>query len=219
MLNVKQFVFNPVSENTYILSDESKQAAILDCGCFTQVEWKEVMRYIEINQLQPIFLLNTHLHFDHAMGNHFAYQTYGLETKASKDDYPLSEQILNQAKLFLGGHALHYIDSENVTFKLGTPLSDGDTVTFGNTTLKVIATPGHTPGGICFYAENEHILFSGDTLFKGSIGRTDLPGGNYRCLIEAITSKILSLPPQTKIHPGHGSDTTIEYEIQYNPYI
>lgn len=218
MLDIKRFVFNPVCENTYVLSDESHEAAIIDCGCFTEVEWKELKRYIETQGLKPVLLLNTHLHFDHAMGNHFVCEEYGLQVRANEADFPMKEQLLDQLSLFLGPRNRHLVQSD-VKYQLGAGLSEGDTVVFGHTTFKVLSTPGHTPGGICFYNEAEQVLFSGDSLFRGSIGRTDLPGGSYRDLVESLTGKILTLPSETRVFPGHGDETTISYESEFNPYI
>lgn len=201
-----------------MVSDDTQEAAIIDCGCFTEEEWQTVKHYLEQNGLKPTLLLNTHLHFDHALGNRFAVRDYHLKAAASIGDYGIYSKMAEQVTVFLGVAFAKQLGT-GFTAQLTPPLNDGDTIRLGNHKLEVIATPGHTPGGLCFYCEEEKVLFAGDSLFMGSIGRTDLPGGNYRSLIEALTGRILTLPAETTVYTGHGPSTTISYESQFNPYL
>jgi len=218
MLQIKLFTVNPIQENTYVVSDETKEAVIIDCGCFTEREWKTVKDYIEDQHLRPVHLLNTHLHFDHCLGNRFAVRDYHLLAEAAMADYDLYSGMQAQAAMFMGNYYASHIDTD-FTAQLAPALKEGDTIRFGSHTLTVIATPGHTPGGICFYCQAENVLFSGDSLFSGSIGRTDLPGGSFRDLITSISSKLLILSPSTTVYSGHGPATTIDDEIKCNPYL
>ena len=218
MLNVKKFIFNPIEENTYIVSDDTLEAVIIDCGCFFEKEWMRMKEYIEQNHLNPVHLINTHLHFDHSYGNRFAIRDYHLKAEASIEDYDLYSGMQAQIAMFLGNRIASQVNLD-FTSQLAPPLKEGDSVHFGHHQLSVISIPGHTPGGICLYCEEEKILCSGDSLFCGSIGRTDLPGGNYHDLVTSLSEKILKLPPDTIVYSGHGPETSIENEIKYNPYL
>jgi len=213
MITNKVFITNDIQENCYIVSDETKDAVIIDCGCFFDHEWEPIRNYIQKEGLKPKHLLNTHLHFDHAMGNHFVYKDFGLKPEASEKDNFLYTNMALQLKLFLGTDKLSYSMPS-----LLRNLKDGDKITFGNHTLDVIETPGHTPGGLCFICKDEDIMWCGDTIFMGSIGRTDLEGGDYQLIIKSIREKISCLPEQTKLFTGHGSPTTIAHEKMFNPY-
>lgn len=217
-MKIQLFTVNPIEENAYIVSDEGGEAAIIDCGCFSESEWARMKQYVEENCLHVTHLLNTHLHFDHTLGNRFVLRDYGLKTEASPADYYLYEGMHEQMALFLGERITNKFDL-SFAKELGTPLHDGGIITLGNTTLDIIATPGHTPGGVCFYNENEGVLFSGDSLFMGSVGRTDLQGGDYAALVKSLMNRILTLPPQTVVYTGHGPSTTIEHELNNNPYL
>lgn len=213
MSSVKRFIVNPIEENTYVVWDDTKDCVIIDCGCFQNEEWNEIKKFIEEKNLNPVHLLNTHLHFDHVMGLHMAYRDFKLKPECSDKDMYLYENIGSQLQMFLG------VNAENINMPpIGTFLDDGDEVKFGNTVLKVLSTPGHTRGGICFYDEANKKLFTGDTLFKESVGRTDFEGGNHRTLIEGIVEKILPLPDDVTIYPGHGGETSVGHEKKYNPY-
>jgi glyoxylase-like metal-dependent hydrolase (beta-lactamase superfamily II) len=214
MLNIHALEVNPIQENCYIVSDESKECVIIDCGALYENEKEAVKKYIESNELKPIHLLNTHLHFDHVWRNDFIYSTYGLMTEPSDRDKDIYNDVPGQIEQIIG-HQWKY----PFFAPMGKALIEDDIVKFGTHQLKVIATPGHTPGGICFYCQEENVLFSGDSLFYCSIGRTDLPGGNQRDLIENLKNKILSLPDNTIVYPGHGPATKIEIEKHYNPYL
>ncbi len=218
MLKVKQFLFNPVCVNTYVVSDETGEGVIIDCGCADEREWQELDGYLKANNIKVCHLLNTHLHLDHVFGNQFAIKYLNLKPEASALDYPLYSNLHSQVAMFFG---LRIADSLNYDYAsiLGPSLNDGDEVRFGKSSLKVIFTPGHTPGGLCFYSETDKVLFSGDTLFQGSIGRTDLEGGSYPTLIRSITNRLQPLPDETTVYSGHGGTTTIGYEKKYNPYL
>lgn len=217
-MKIQQYTLGPIEENSFIVSDESGEAVIIDCGCFAESEWRQMKKYIEENGLKVVHLLNTHLHFDHTLGNRFALRDYGLKAEASPADYYLYEGMHEHMALFIGEHITNKFDL-SFTNALGTPLYDGGQVTFGHTTLDIIATPGHTPGGLCFYQKEEGVLFSGDSLFMGSIGSTDLQGGDDATLVKGLTKRILTLPPSTVVYTGHGPSTTIEHELNYNPYL
>lgn len=214
MLKVKKFTVNPVQENCYVVSDETKEAVIIDCGCFDEFEWDDIEIYIKNNGLKPVHLLNTHLHFDHCLGNHFAYKTFGLKPEASIKDSSTYDNMRNQLRMFLGTDELYHEQPA-----IGRDLKQNDKVEFGKTVFDVIETPGHTPGGICFYCKEDGMLWAGDTLFRGSIGRTDLPGGNYRELVYGIAEKLLTLPEDTQVYCGHGPSTSIGFEKDNNPYL
>lgn len=214
MITVKQFIVNPVQENCYVISDSTNDAVIIDCGCFDMNEWNKIKGYIHSNQLKIVAVLNTHLHFDHALGIRFPFEEFGITAQAHHGDLPLYQNMGGQLRLFFGdvfaGIAMPPIQ---------TSLKDNDIIAFGDHKLQVIETPGHSQGGLCFYCKEENILWSGDTLFEGSIGRTDLEGGNYSTLIHSITDKLLTLPENTRVYPGHGPYTTIADEKKYNPYL
>lgn len=211
-MKVQLFVNNPFRENTIVLYDETGEAALIDCGCFTPVERTEVQEFFREQKLTPVVLLNTHLHIDHILGNRFVEEHWGLLSQAAKEDEYLLACVPEHAVRF----GMKEVSEPPA---LGKYLKDGERVRFGNTILQVIATPGHTPGGLCFYNKTGGLLFSGDTLFAGSIGRTDLPGGDSEQLIASIRSKLLVLADETQVIPGHGSATTIGREKSSNPYV
>lgn len=211
-MHIKTFTFNPFQENTYLLYDDTKEGVLIDAGCLFPQEEQAVQQFISDNQLQLKHLLNTHLHIDHAFGNAFVAKTYGVLPQAHADDEFLVGTMHQQAQLF----GIHYPFH---TQSIGKYLNEGDTVTFGNTTLQVLHVPGHSPGSLCFYEPKAKALIAGDVLFSGSIGRTDLPGGNYNTLIRGIQKKLLTLPPETIVYCGHGVTTTIGEEKEYNPYL
>lgn len=216
-MEVKQFINNPFQENTFVLWDNvSLETAIIDCGALTEKERLEIECFIENHQLKVRHILNTHLHLDHCFGVASVCQRYGLQLEASPEDSSLLRTMRQQAESF--GIPSSYIDSQVDTLKI-QPLKEGDTITLGDSTLKVLATPGHTRGGLCFYADKDALLFSGDTLFNGSVGRTDLDGGSYSELINSIRNKLIILPGNVKVYCGHGPYTTISDEKQYNPFL
>ena len=209
MLKIKTFVFNPVMENTYVLFDETKEAAIIDCGASNENEQKQLADYIKENNLKLKRLLNTHLHFDHVLGNGFINKIVGLKPEYHKAEEEVSElkklnRMYSPVK-YEPVDAGHYIEHE-------------EEIVFGNTKLKALFTPGHTSGGLSFYAERDGCVFTGDTLFQHDIGRTDLPGGNHSKLIQSINNHLFTLPDSTVVYPGHEQPTTIEEEKLNNPH-
>jgi len=213
MLTVKTFPVNPLGENTYVVSDAEGEALIIDCGAFTPAEKKATADYIAEHDLRPIAHVLTHTHFDHCLGAAFIYEQYGLLPRFHEADSRLYRMLPQQMDVLMGGQLTCPIVPP------GEPLNDSSTLTLGTDTFKVIPCPGHTPGGICLYCEEAHLLFSGDSLFQLSIGRTDLPGGNHWQLIRSLHRLIRSLPDDTTIYPGHGVRTSAAIERQYNPYL
>ena len=212
-MKVIQLVVNGFGENCYILMDEAtRDCAIVDPGVSDDDERAALRRTIEKYSLHPTHLINTHLHIDHVLGNNFVAREYGLGVQAHKDDEFLGARVADQARMFNLP-----ISAENTT--ISTYLQDGDEIRVGESTLKVLAVPGHSPGSICLYCPESRFVLTGDALFAGGIGRTDLPGGDYATLIEAIQSKLLTLPDNTTVYPGHGPATTIAAERASNPYL
>lgn len=213
MITIKAFPVNIISVNCYVVSDETRDACIIDCGCMNESEWQQIHKYVIDNGLQPKHLLCTHLHFDHIIGTGYPRRDFGLSLEASYADRPLYDDLDGcLAKFGLPPHTTPALPPL-------VPLHEGDVVKVGNHEFRVIETPGHSQGGLCFYCQDEDLLFSGDTLFQGSIGRTDFPESSYSAIIHSITDKLLTLPDQTNVLCGHGSSTTIGYERQYNPYL
>ena len=214
MITIKQFEFNPFGENTYVLSDETREAIVVDCGCMTAGERSLFSAYLTEHELTPVRLLCTHLHFDHIIGNAFIRDTYGLQPEASRLDVEqLPSLEVQMAGLGLPPHLIF----ESVPVE--KYLAEGDTVRFGRSELQVLSTPGHSPGSLSFYSPADGFVLSGDALFAGSIGRTDLWGGNFRTLITAIREKLLTLPDDTVVYSGHGPATTVSIERNENPYL
>jgi Zn-dependent hydrolases, including glyoxylases len=213
-MKIKIFEFNPLGVNTYVLSDETKECVVIDASCFYADEKEVLLNYILNNDLVVKHLLNTHLHFDHIFGINMLASQFGLTLECHRDDEFLLENIPEQLKLF-------GFPNTNVNYKpeIGTYLNEGDVVTFGNQTLKLLHVPGHSPGSIVFYSETDRCMVSGDVLFHSSIGRTDLVGGNYDELIEGIQTKLFTLPGETIVYPGHGAPTTIGFEKKNNPFV
>jgi glyoxylase-like metal-dependent hydrolase (beta-lactamase superfamily II) len=200
-----------VCVNTYLLYDETKEAAIIDCGAYTEKEQKSLQEYITVKGLKLKYLLNTHLHFDHVLGNRFIYENYGL-----KPQYHEKDDRMPSLKIQAGSFGI-VIDYEQVSAEHF--ISDNDDIHFGNTILKAFLTPGHSPGSLSFYCEKDHCVFTGDALFRYDIGRTDLWEGDEDTLINAIRNRLLTLPNDTIIYPGHGITSTVIEEKQHNPYI
>ena len=211
-MRIKKFEFNMFPVNTYVLWDEeTKEAVIIDPGCFYEEERQKLKNYISDHELTVKHLLNTHLHLDHIFGNPFVKQEYGVGPSANKADEFWLEEAPKQSRLF--GFEL-----KEQPIPIDTYLYDGDVVTFGNNQLDVIHVPGHSPGSLVYYNKKENCMFSGDVLFQGSIGRADLTGGNFDELIEHICSRLFTLPNQTIVYSGHGPSTTIGNEKKNNPF-
>lgn len=210
---VVHLTFNPVQENTYLVYDEeSKETIIFDPGCYTPDEERKLVATIDRLGLQPVRLVNTHCHFDHIFGNAFIKERYGL----SLGIHPLEEQILTAAPLIVQTYGMPPMTPSP------TPdyyLNEGETVELGEVSFKLLFCPGHSPGSLCFYNATENYLIAGDVLFQRSIGRTDLPLGDHDTLIDSIKNKLMLLPDETVVYPGHGPATTIGEERRENPFL
>ena len=212
MIKIQSFTFNGFQENTYVLFDESKKCIIIDPGCYEQNEKLELVRFIVDNELEPVKLINTHCHIDHVLGNRFVAEKWSLDLEMHELDLPTLRSVKDYCQLY-GFH--NYEESpEPSTF-----LKEGDKIHFGNSSLDVLFAPGHAPGHIVLYSKEQHFVIGGDVLFQMSIGRTDLPGGDYDTLISSIKDKLLPLDEQTKVYCGHGPSTTIGFEKANNPFL
>lgn len=209
-MQVQTFTFNDFSENSYILYAESKECVIIDPGCNNEAEQKALSEFISQNNLKPIHLLNTHCHIDHILGNKFVSDKYQLQLTSHKKE----QAVLDVGQTTAMMYHIPYTKSPDITIFI----DEGDQISFGNSVLDVLFTPGHSPASISFYNKEHHILIAGDVLFQGSIGRTDLPGGNFETLTRVIKSKFFTLPDETIVYPGHGGHTTIGIEKRTNPF-
>ncbi len=213
MITIQRFVVNPIGENCFVLSDdETKEGVIIDCGAFDEKEFAQIEQYIEQKGIKLTHALQTHMHFDHVFGLDFLHNKYGLKPECHRKEEAI---YADQPRLAL---QLCGVQLPLPKVGIGGFLDDGQTIAVGNLELKVMHTPGHTPGGLCFHCQSEAVLLSGDTLFQGSVGRTDTPGGDYVAEIESV-KRLLALPKETVTHPGHGPSTTVEQELLYNPYV
>ena len=212
MLKIKIFVFNPFQENTYLLWDaNTKEALVADPGISNEQEEIEFSGFITQQELKVKYLLNTHCHIDHIIGNSFVKEKYGCKFYAPQKDIPLLQQLPEQTEMF----GLNRKDSPMPDEYLEKDLI----LTLGESKINMIFTPGHTPGEFCFYSKEDKICISGDVLFKEGIGRTDLWGGNYQTLISSIQEKLFILPDDVKVYPGHGEQTSIGHEKNNNPFL
>ena len=211
-MTIKTFTFNPFQENTFIVYDETNEAIVIDAGCLEQYEKDELKNYIDNNKLILKRVINTHLHLDHQFGNKFLFDTYGLLPEACIEDEFLLANVVDQARSF------GFPVTEEAQ-ALGAYITESQEIKFGNSSFTTFHVPGHSPGSMAFYSEKEGVLIAGDVLFKGSIGRTDLPRGDYATLINSITKKLLPLPESTTVYCGHGPTTTIGYEKKNNPFL
>lgn len=211
MINIKSFANNPYQENTYILYDETQTCVIIDPGMYTGAEQNAVVNFVKAQNLKPTLLLNTHCHIDHVLGNKFIFDTYGLKPQLHKNELPLLEAIPS------------YAPQQGFEYELSPSpevfLPETGTINFGNSELEIIFAPGHSPGHVCFYSKKDGFLIGGDVLFYGSIGRTDLPGGNHAQLINSIKNNLMGLPDEVVVYAGHGGPTQIGYERLHNPYL
>ncbi len=191
--------------NTFLIWDDTREAVLIDAGCYTAREQQTLARFVEDYRLQLRHVVNTHLHFDHIFGNAFVYRHWGLRPQANVRDEFLLAQAETHCRMF-------GLELNEPTVSLGGYLEQGDILSFGHSHLEVLAVPGHSPGGLAFYCPEASRVFSGDSLFRGSYGRTDLPGGDYDSLMENIKARLLTLPEDTIVYPGHGNSTTIGRE-------
>lgn len=212
MITIKSFEFNYFQENTFLLYDDTREAVLIDCGCCRKEEEKELTDFILENKLTLKHLLCTHLHVDHVFGNGFIYKTYGLKPEANKQDVEKLPSPDEQAKLFGLRQQVENVPVEKY-------IVGGEIIKFGTSELQVLTVPGHSPGSVAFYNNKNGFAIVGDALFAGSIGRTDLWGGNQEVLVAAIRDKLLSLPDETVIYPGHGPETRVIDEKFNNPYL
>jgi hydroxyacylglutathione hydrolase len=211
MASIQSFENNPYQENTYIVYDESGECAIIDPGMSTAAEQNVVVNFIMQNNLKPVLLLNSHCHIDHVLGNKFIFDNYGLKPKFHAGEMAVLEAVVAYAPMMGIRYDVSPLPDEF--------LPEEGTVSFGNTELGLIFAPGHSPAHLCFYDKKANMLVGGDVLFRGSIGRSDLPGGNFKLLLTNIEQKLLTLPDDCVVYPGHGPDTTIGYEKQTNPFL
>lgn len=213
MWTVKRFVCNPLQENCYVVSDPSQECIIIDCGVFWENEQDALLDYISTQRLKPVHLLATHGHLDHNFGNALMYEKYGLKVEVHSDDRELVEHLGRQALDILG------VELSRQQAPTGRLLADGDTVSFGQHTLQVLSTPGHSHGSVLYYCAQEHTVFTGDTLFRMSIGRTDFAEGSWPQMEHSLHHVVAHLPKDTLVLSGHGPQSTIADELMYNPYL
>ncbi len=209
-MTIEALVFNPFYENTYIISDEDKQAIIVDPGCYEPYERDRLKQYISENNLTVKLALNTHSHIDHVLGNAFVKEEYGVPLWIPEGEKDMFEAVTNYATNW----GINNYVQATVDEYIGT-----DPITIGKMHFEVRLAPGHSPGHLVFYNAEEKILIGGDVLFRESIGRTDLPGGNHQQLLESIKREIFSLPDDTTVYSGHGPTTNIGYEKVHNPFV
>ncbi len=211
MIKVQKFVVNPFQENSFLLYDETGECIFVDMGSYTVEEKKEVLYFIENNKLKPVRIVNTHCHVDHLLGNSFFKNKYKVPVAAHAGDESLIANAVEHGLMF--------------GFEVEEPpgideyLEEGKPLVFGNSALEILHVPGHSPGSIALYSAEDKFVIAGDALFNGSIGRTDLPGGNYDTLISSIREKLMTLPEDVKVYCGHGPETTIGEENRTNPFI
>ncbi|MBQ3535298.1 MAG: MBL fold metallo-hydrolase [Alistipes sp.] len=211
-MKIARLIFNPIQENTYIIWDDTLEAAVIDAGNMNERENEALAKFIADNGLKPKYALNTHGHFDHLLGVNFLREKYGAKlAMSSKDDFLLKNASVS-AELF-------GVRAGDLPEAIDIDLEGQESISFGATTLKIISVPGHTPGHVAFYEPQSKVLFTGDTLFRESIGRTDLPGGDYSWIMRSIIDNILPLGDEVKIYPGHGDVSDLGHESMYNPFV
>lgn len=211
MSSVYSFTFNPFYENTYIIAGDNRECWIIDPGCYRPEECDRLKRFIDEMKLIPVKLLNTHCHLDHVFGNGFISRTYGLKPQWHKNEDIIMKGAPLAAMMF-GVKPPEQVAS-------GEYLREGTRLELDGEVFELLLTPGHSPGSICFYNKQQSYIIAGDVLFKGSIGRTDLPGGDYDTLIRSIKTQLMTLPDDTIVYNGHGPDTTIGEERRHNPFL
>jgi glyoxylase-like metal-dependent hydrolase (beta-lactamase superfamily II) len=211
MIQLRYFTFSPFQENSYVLWDDEGTCIVLDPGCYDHHEWDRLRRFLDENELRPTRLINTHCHLDHIFGNHYIESAYGLLPEFHEAEMP----VFTNAGIAASMYGVRMVaGQEPERF-----LTEKDTIAIGGTELRILFTPGHSPGSLSFYNERDGWVISGDVLFQQSIGRTDLPGGDYDTLIRSIFEKLMPLPDDTTVFSGHGPETTIGYEKRNNPFL
>ena len=210
-MTLHHLVFNPYEVNTFIVAAADGQCAIVDPACCSPTEQATLKRFIADKSLQPVWLINTHGHFDHVIGNAFVCKTWSVKTATHRGDLFLLEYAWRQGEIF--GFSVEQPPAPAVFFE------DKNAVDFGDVSLQIRHIPGHSPGSIVLYSSVQNWVIVGDVMFRGSIGRTDLPGGNFDLLMNGIEAKLMTLPPDTEVYTGHGPKTSIGRERKYNPYL
>ncbi|MGN6178348.1 MAG: MBL fold metallo-hydrolase [Mucilaginibacter sp.] len=209
---IQAFENHPFQENTYIIVDETGDCAIIDPGMHTANEQNAVANFIKENGLRPTILLNTHCHIDHVLGNKFIFDMYGLKPYFHANE----QEVLEYAIPYAQAAGLNY----EPLHERSDYLPETGIIQVGDDTeFEILFVPGHAPGHVCFYNRKENYVIGGDVLFRGSIGRTDLPGGDYKQLIRSIRNQLMVLPDDCEVYPGHGPKTTIGYEMETNPFL
>ena len=212
MMRISKFIVNPFLETTYLLTDEAtNKAAVVDPGMMNADERAAFDNFIENNNIKLIQVINTHLHIDHCFSDNYVKNKYGVKVAAHIGDAEQGDRLTQQAKMF-------GLPGAEASVDIDVPLKEGDIIEIGESKLSVIEVPGHTQGGIALYCKEQGFLIAGDSLFEESIGRADLPGGNIWQLVKNIKNKLLTLPKDTLVLPGHGPETTIGHELEYNPH-
>ena len=209
-MNIKRLVFNPFRENTYLVWDDTLEAIIIDAGNMSEAENEHLRTVVEELGLNVVMAVNTHGHFDHTQGVMYATKQFGAKFACSGEDKFLMAS---------DSSAMMYGLRCNPVPEIDVDLGEVESISFGNTTLRIIKTPGHTPGHVSLYNEEAKVLFTGDTLFRESIGRTDLPGGDYSWIMKSILEQIIPLGDDVAIYPGHEDSSTIGHETLYNPFV
>jgi glyoxylase-like metal-dependent hydrolase (beta-lactamase superfamily II) len=211
MIKIERFIFNLFEVNTYVLYDETKESVIIDPGCYESAEQNRLKKFIEEKGLKPVRLLNTHTHIDHILGNQFIVNQYNIKPEIHEKGLIFLNKLPDTAVGF--GMIVNEVPQP------GNFINDGDIIKFGNSRLKVLYTPGHANGSVCFYNEEQKFVIVGDVLFNQSIGRTDLPTGDFDLLNKSIEEELFTLPDDVIVYPGHGPETTIGFEKINNPYV
>jgi glyoxylase-like metal-dependent hydrolase (beta-lactamase superfamily II) len=210
-MDIKSFVFNAFYENTYLLSSSNLETVILDPGCYENFEKKELTDFIKTNTLKPIAIINTHCHIDHVLGNDYLKKLYNIPLWIPATEKNLLRSVSTYAPT-MGIQDYQEAQPDKL-------LSEKDVITFGSEKLEILYAPGHSEGHLMFYHAADKSLMAGDVIFRESIGRTDLPGGNFKTLEESIKNQVYTLPEAVKIYPGHGPSTTVGHEKKHNPFV
>ncbi len=211
MIKVQKFVFNPFQENSFLLFDETGECILVDIGSYTVEEKKEIIYFVENNKLKPVMIVNTHCHVDHLLGNSFFKNKFKIKIAAHADGEIILENAVEHGKIF-------GLEVESPP-EIDEYLREENLLSFGNSSLEILHVPGHSPGSIALCSRKDNFVIVGDVLFNGSIGRSDLPGGDYNTLIKSIHEKLMPLPPEMVVFSGHGPETTIGEEMRTNPFI
>lgn len=214
MFHYKRFVVNPVEENCYIIwDDNSHEGAVIDCGAWSKDEHRQIANFIREHGITLKYALQSHMHFDHCLGLGQIASSYGLTPMCHPADVPVYEGAPDMVQKWFR------VDISDMLPEVDPCISESHALNLGDNAIQVLHTPGHTPGGVCYYIPQARIVITGDTLFRMGIGRTDLPGGDYRQELESIENKIFTLPADTKVLPGHGPESSVGEELNANPYI